>query len=53
MAYWLTRKGIWAMGWDPKPTDLRKDYRCNPILLKLDLLGRFRLLQIQNGLPRH
>jgi len=31
----------WAMGWDPKPTDLRKDYRCNPILLKLDLLGRF------------
>ncbi|ABN52712.1 MAG TPA: hypothetical protein DEF39_08120 [Hungateiclostridium thermocellum] len=35
------KKRYWAMGWDPKPTDLRKDYRCNPILLKLDLLGRF------------
>jgi len=29
------KKRYWAMGWDPKPTDLRKDYRCNPICLNL------------------
>ena len=35
------QKGYWAMGWDPKPTDIDKDFKYNPILLKLDLLGRF------------
>lgn len=35
------KKNYWAMGWDPKPTNLSKDYLYNPILLKVDLLGRF------------
>jgi len=29
------------MGWDPKPTDLSKYHKYNPILLKADLLGTF------------
>lgn len=35
------KKNYWAMGWDPKPIDLSKEYRYNPLLLKLDLLSRF------------
>ena len=35
------QKGYWAMGWDPKPTVLSKEFSYNPILLKMDLLGRF------------
>ena len=35
------KKNYWAMGWDPKPTDLTKEYRCNPLLLKVDLMSSF------------
>lgn len=35
------KKNYWAMGWDPKPINLRRDYCYNPILLKMDLLSRF------------
>lgn len=31
----------WAMGWDPKPTDLNKSYKYNPLLLKMELLANF------------
>lgn len=31
----------WAMGWDPKPTDLSQYYKYNELLLKLDLLSNF------------
>lgn len=31
----------WAMGWDPKPTDLSKYHKYNPLLLKADLLATF------------
>ena len=29
------------MGWDPKPTDLTKEYSYNPLLLKMDLMSNF------------
>jgi len=35
------KKNYWAMGWDPKPTDLSKRYRYNPLLLKMDLMSSF------------
>lgn len=31
----------WAMGWDPKPTDLNKCHKYNPLLLKANLLATF------------
>ena len=31
----------WAMGWDPKPTDLSKYHKYNPLLLKASLLTTF------------
>lgn len=34
-------KRYWAMGWDPKPTNLCKYYKYNPILLKIHLFGHF------------
>ena len=41
--YGILRKNnnYWAMGWDPKPTDLRKYHKYNPLLLKADLLATF------------
>lgn len=35
------QNNYWAMGWDPKPTDLSKYHKYNPILLKADLLVTF------------
>lgn len=35
------RKNYWAMGWDPKPTNLTKEYPYNPLLLKMDLMSKF------------
>lgn len=35
------KKNYWAMGWDPKPTNLTKVYSCNPLLLKVDLMSNF------------
>jgi len=35
------KKKYWAMGWDPKPTDLTKEYSYNPLLLKMDLMSNF------------
>lgn len=35
------KKNYWAMGWDPKLTDLTKEYRYNPLLLKADLMSNF------------
>ena len=29
------KKNYWALGWDPKPTDLEKEYCYNPLLLKM------------------
>lgn len=35
------QNNYWAMGWDPKPTNLNRHYKYNPILLKADLLATF------------
>lgn len=35
------KRNYWAMGWDPKPTDLLKEYQYNPLLLKVDLMSNF------------
>lgn len=35
------RKNYWALGWDSKPTNLEKEYGCNPLLLKMELLSSF------------
>ena len=36
-------KKYWALGWDPKPTDLEKEYLYNPLLLKMELLSNFEI----------
>lgn len=35
------KKNYWAMGWDPKPTNLTREYQYNPLLLKVDLMSNF------------
>ena len=35
------KKHYWALGWDPKPTDLRKTSGSTPLLLKMELLSNF------------
>ncbi len=35
------KKNYWAMGWDPKLMDLNKEYRYNPLLLKIDVMSNF------------
>ena len=35
------KRNYWAMGWDPKPTDLSKEYPNNPLLLKVELMSNF------------
>jgi len=37
------KKNYWALGWDPKPTDLEKEYCYNPLLLKMEMLSRFNV----------
>lgn len=37
------KKNYWALGWDPKPTNLKKEYNCNPLLLKMELLSNFEV----------
>ena len=37
------RKNYWALGWDPKPTDLEKEYCYNPLLLKMELISKFEV----------
>jgi len=37
------KKNYWALGWDPKPTDLEKEYCHNPLLLKMELLSCFEV----------
>ena len=39
------KKNYWAMGWDSKLTDLSKEYQYNPLLLKLDLMSKFQVVQ--------
>ena len=36
-------KKYWALGWDPKPTNLKIEYKNNPLLLKMELLSNFRI----------
>ncbi len=35
------QNNYWDMGWDPKPTDLNKYHKYNPVLLKAELLVPF------------
>ena len=35
------KKNFWALGWDSKPTDLEKEYRYNPLLLRMELFCGF------------
>jgi len=38
------KKNYWALGWDPKPVDFEKEYRYNPLLLKMELLSKFEVV---------
>lgn len=37
------KKNYWALGWEPKLTDLEREYCYNPLLLKMELLSNFQV----------
>ncbi|MBQ2900347.1 MAG: hypothetical protein IJA07_10375 [Agathobacter sp.] len=39
------KRNYWAMGWDPKPTNVAKEYYDTSLLLKMELMSNFSIVQ--------